>query len=376
MATRTDDSCDPDGTMGTTIAPGPPARIIPEYRSESLRRTTTTRATAPSVVLMFSPLVLTAIAIAVAGTLCLAVGTHLQHRGVKCSRPDDDTGPGARVLQAMRQPVWLLGTALIVIATVMNVVALGLAPVALVQPVGCLSLIAAAVISSRSLRIPIGPGLLCGIALTVVSVGIFVGVSAGFSRESRVDDASVAVLCWLLAGLGIAGWGIAGAKSGHLARVIAAGVIFGAVASAVHVLAAEVLAAIRSGAAGSPTAAADWAAGLDPAFWMLGALTAVAVAIGAWLVQTAYASGPPETVLAGLTVIDPMIAIVIGAAVLGEYSRMPGAVLLLLAASGAAALAGIATVVRHHPDFAKREPIGVSSPLVETDGAPASNRRG
>jgi hypothetical protein len=46
-------------------------------------------------------------------------------------------------------------------------------------------------------------------------------------------------------------------------------------------------------------------------------------AIGAYFVQTAYASGPPDLVIAGLTVIDPIVAIVIGLAVLREADGAP-----------------------------------------------------
>lgn len=303
---------------------------------------------------MLITIVVIAIAVAVVAALCLAVGTHLQHRAVRGSGAADRDRPGAGVARALTQPVWILGAGLIVLATVLNVAALGLAPVALVQPVGCLSLVAAVVISARSLGIPVRRGLVIGISLTIASVAVFVGVSAGFAQETRATETTVSLLSWLLLCLSLLGLLVAHGRTGHLARVACAGILFGAVASAVHVVAVEVLAAIRTGAAGAVAIGAT--AAPTPRLWALAGLTAVAVAIGAWLVQTAYASGPPETVLAGLTVVDPLVAIAIGAILLGEYAAIPPLGMLVLALCGASAFVGIATVVRHHPELAATRP--------------------
>ena len=39
--------------------------------------------------------------------------------------------------------------------------------------------------------------------------------------------------------------------------------------------------------------------------------------------QTAYAVGPPDLVIAGLTVVDPIVAVGIGVLVLGEAQNAP-----------------------------------------------------
>ena len=49
----------------------------------------------------------------------------------------------------------------------------------------------------------------------------------------------------------------------------------------------------------------------------------LATALGAYFVQTAYSTGPPDLVIAGLTVVDPLVAVVIGIVVLGEASQAP-----------------------------------------------------
>ena len=100
---------------------------------------------------------------------------------------------------------------------------------------------------------------------------------------------------------------LARSRAGHLARVAAAGIVFGCVASGAHVAAARFLAG----------------EGLPLPVWIVIAALAPASAVGVWLVQTAYASGSAATVLAGLTVIDPIAAVTVGTVVLGEYGTLP-----------------------------------------------------
>ncbi len=339
---------------------------------------------------------LTAIALAAIGALGLAVGTHLQHRAVReapmLEGPSTETHRAdAAAARALTRPVWLLGMGIVVLATALNVVALGLAPIALVQPVGSLALVCAALISALALRVPLSRGLLVGISLAVLSVAVFVGVSSRFALETRATDSSTALLSWLLLGLCLLGLLAIRLRTGHIARVACAGVIFGGVASAVHVVAVEVIARL---AAGTPGPVSEAVRGIDAnpvstlGLWALVALLAAASGIGMWLVQTAYASGPPETVLAGLTVIDPLTAIAVGAMLLGEYDRIPLPGILVLVLSGATALLGVFLIVRHHPGLARAErPRGrVGSPtrrtqiqgpleIVAADGAASRNRR-
>ncbi len=68
--------------------------------------------------------------------------------------------------------------------------------------------------------------------------------------------------------------------------------------------------------------------------------------------QQAFASGPPEVVVACLTVVDPIVAVVLGVALLGE--GVPDAPLPLMFGCAAAAAAGVAALARHHPDASAR----------------------
>jgi drug/metabolite transporter (DMT)-like permease len=66
-------------------------------------------------------------------------------------------------------------------------------------------------------------------------------------------------------------------------------------------------------------------------------------------VQTAYSSGPPDLVVAGLTVIDPLVAVSIGIIVLGEAADAPLWAVLAFVIAGAVAIFGVVSLARHHP---------------------------
>ncbi|BDZ53230.1 hypothetical protein GCM10025870_03030 [Agromyces marinus] len=74
-----------------------------------------------------------------------------------------------------------------------------------------------------------------------------------------------------------------------------------------------------------------------------------ATALGAYFVQNAYASGPPDLVIAGLTVVDPMVAVLIGIIVLGEASQAPLAANITFAVTGAIAIWGVFLLAKNHP---------------------------
>jgi hypothetical protein len=71
--------------------------------------------------------------------------------------------------------------------------------------------------------------------------------------------------------------------------------------------------------------------------------------VGAYFVQTAYSVGPPDLVIAGLTVIDPMVAVLIGLIVLQEAATAPWPALVGFAIAGAIAVYGVISLARNHP---------------------------
>ena len=74
-----------------------------------------------------------------------------------------------------------------------------------------------------------------------------------------------------------------------------------------------------------------------------------AAALGGYFVQTAYSVGSPDLVIAGLTVIDPLVAISIGIVVLGEASEAPWWAIPVWMLAGALAVIGVFQLAKHHP---------------------------
>jgi drug/metabolite transporter (DMT)-like permease len=83
---------------------------------------------------------------------------------------------------------------------------------------------------------------------------------------------------------------------------------------------------------------------------------AAAGGLGSWFVQSAYSSGPPDLVIAGLTVIDPIVGIAIGITILGELRPDVHAVTAIaMAAAAVLAIVGVIALSRHHPEVTKRK---------------------
>jgi hypothetical protein len=292
-----------------------------------------------------------AISLAALGAFCFAGAAVLQHGAVSAeSAGSAGGGSGSgesltlRGLRAVaRQPGWLTGLALAGSGTLLHALALVLAPLSVVQPIGVLAVPVAVLLTSlRSRRTPDG-AIVGWVALAVAGVGVFVLTSARTAVSSEPQPGAtlvaglvVAAIVALLAGLGLA-------RSGWLrciACATAGAVAFGLVSGLVRAVSQS----ITPGLAGL----------LDPA--VAGAVAAIgaAVVIGGWLVQQAFASGPPEVVIACLTVVDPIVAVILGAVLLGEGAATPPAVFLLLTAAATAAAIGVVGLAKHHPDAAVR----------------------
>jgi len=288
-----------------------------------------------------------AIVLAVLGAACFAGAAVLQHGAVTAgSHREEDDQPGKVVSlrglrEITRRPGWLAGLALAGTGSALHATALVLAPLSVVQPLGVLAVPLAVLLTAmRTDRTP-AAGVVVGVLLTIAGVAVFVGAAAGTAVSSPPPGqatlvAGIVVACVVLAlaGLGFArsGWvrcvacAMAGATAFGLVSALVRAVSQSVVAGDVGLFALPVLAAV---------------AGI-----------AAAVLVGGWLVQQAFASGPPEVVIACLTVVDPIVAVLLGAVLLGEGVATPAETWFLLAGAAITATAGVIALARHHPDAA------------------------
>jgi hypothetical protein len=295
------------------------------------------------------------IAIAIVGALFLALGAQFQHRGVQrvdekhaerlaaegAAAEDVSAATGglgaiiASTLRLLRSGWWLLGTALYGIAILCQLTSLGFAPITVVQPIGVVALVITSIVNSRVSKVELSAGAIRGIVLCVVGVGIFVGFAAATTGDYAIDTrAMVIVLSILVIVVFVLALAYLLFRSRFRAifYVISAGILFGFVATIAKVT-------INRFLAGN----IDWLA-------LLGLAGIIAAGgLGSYFVQNAYKVGAPDLVIAGLTVVDPMVAVIIGLTVLGEAAETPVWVLFIWVASAAIAIVGVFQLARHHP---------------------------
>ncbi|WFR65987.1 hypothetical protein P9139_12955 [Curtobacterium flaccumfaciens] len=75
----------------------------------------------------------------------------------------------------------------------------------------------------------------------------------------------------------------------------------------------------------------------------------VAASLGGYFVQNAYSSGSADLVIAGLTVIDPIVAVGIGVIVLEEAAGAPFVAVAGFVVAAAIAITGVFLLAKHHP---------------------------
>lgn len=286
------------------------------------------------------PAILIGIPLAVLGAVFMSFGAQYQHRGVQkvereSQRAGDSGLSGGQLVRLLRRPSWVLGTVMLGLAIVCQLSALSFAPLILVQPIGAISLVITTLLNARISGHTPTKRSITAIALCVGGILVFVTVAALYATESPVSDPQLLTVLAILAGVVVvlgAMWLALRKRMRALFYIVAAGIVYGFVAT----LAKIVISRIQSGDF-------EWLTVVCVVALLVG------TAMGAYFVQTAYSSGPPDLVIAGLTVVDPIVAIVIGLAVLGEARGAPFGAYIGFVIAGALAVVGVFQLARHHP---------------------------
>ncbi|MFS0867520.1 DMT family transporter [Microbacterium sp. 179-B 1A2 NHS] len=286
------------------------------------------------------PAILIGIPLAVLGAVFMSFGAQYQHRGVQkvereSARAGDSGLSGGQLVRLLRRPSWVLGTVMLGLAIVCQLFALSFAPLILVQPIGAISLVITTLLNARiSGHKPTGRSI-TAIALCVGGILVFVTVAALYATASPVSNPQLLTVLAILVGVVVVLtvlWLTLRKRMRALFYIVAAGIVYGFVAT----LAKIVISRIQSG---------------DFEWLTVACVVALLVgtALGAYFVQTAYSSGPPDLVIAGLTVVDPIVAIIIGLTVLGEARGAPFGAYIGFAIAGALAVVGVFQLARYHP---------------------------
>ena len=288
----------------------------------------------------FEDLRLLAIFLAVLGAIFLSVGAQFQNDAVTDQHAATSKRGGLNIgqlLSLLKRPRWLIGTVFLGLAIVSQLSALALAPLIVVQPIGAIALVITSFLNARIYRLKLDRRTLLSVAVTMLGVGSFVSFAAQGAKDQLLTDQQLLLIVGALVSL-IAAFAalflFTRKSAGPLHYIFGAGVLYGFVAS----LAKVVLLRIRQG---------------DFEWLTLLALLALigATVLGGWFVQNAYASGPPDLVIAGLTVVDPAVAIGIAIVFLGEAQQADPFQIAGFVVSGMVAIAGVLMLSRFHPQL-------------------------
>jgi hypothetical protein len=287
---------------------------------------------------------LLAIGLALLSAVSLAYGALLQHRGVSGVATEPGPLRLRTILRLLGSPYWVTGLLTLGAGVVANVIALSLAPVMVVQPVGAFSLVISILLGALHRGLSIDRSIVAAVAVCVVGVTGFVTVSALVATSSPTSGreahvlALLALACTVVALVGI----LTIRHPRQLLLISGAGVLFAFCATNMHVVSSHIV-------------ATGLGAGLASLPWLNAIALAASGLVGSWLVQSSYSAGPPEMVIAGLTVIDPIIAVVLGATLLGEAADAAVLPLLGMTLFGVLACAAVVVLSKHHPDAVEAE---------------------
>lgn len=284
-----------------------------------------------------------AISLALVGAVFLSMGAQFQNDAVTEHHAPKQLKIGSlglkQVLDLLRRPRWLTGTSFLVLAVLFQLGALALAPLIVVQPIGAVALIITSLINARIYKIRLDHRTLIAIGITTIGVAGFVLFAASSATQVEMSDQKLLQVVGILVVLLLVFGGLfysSKGKVGPLNYIFGAGILYGFVAS----LAKVVITRIYQGDY-------NW-------LTLLAAAALVgATLLGGWFVQNAYASGPPDLVIAGLTVIDPAVAVGIAIVILGEAANAGGVQVIGFGLSGLVAVAGVLMLSRVHPQLSK-----------------------
>lgn len=286
-----------------------------------------------------------AVVLAVLGAFFLAIGAQRQGSAVKA-----DMGGLALssrgFVRLVRNPRWVLGLGLLGAGMLCNMVALVSAPLTVIQPIGAIALVITTVVNSKDQGITINRPTVVAISSCVTGSALFVLLAVNATVENHHVDPGEELTIVLLLALAVGTFGGLAAmfrhRMGAFVYILGAGVLFGFVAVLTRIIGRDLL-------------AANGQFLLNVQWYSVVAIIA-AGGLGSWFVQNAYSSGPPDLVIAGLTVVDPIVGIAIGITILGELRPdVPPVLAVSMAVAAVVAIVGVIALSRHHPEVAKRK---------------------
>jgi drug/metabolite transporter (DMT)-like permease len=282
--------------------------------------------------------------LAVLAAVLFAVGAVLQHEAAELSR----TARGLSLRRLIKRRRWMLGQSATVLGTLTQVVALAVAPVAVVQPILAVTLVMS--LAFRAVRNRTAPLRLelVGAALTTGGLAVFLLAAEPESSAGHGPPSSLEVIFAVALSLSLV---LAATLLGHGAHgALACGGVAGIAAGIAAVLISVGVRSLQEN---------GWAKALaGVTVW--GAVLVALIAIVAG--QQAYARGALAWSLPALIVLDPLAAIPAAWLLLGEQLE-PGSAGIWVPAALVAAV-GVVVLARTGQPHAAEE----SGPASDESG--------
>lgn len=297
---------------------------------------------------------LLAICLALLSAVALAVGTQLQNGAVDLQKKAAITGRShltfKQLLSIAKNPRWVSGLAVSAFALALQFSALTLAPLILVQPIGAIALVVTSIINARITKNKLNRGSIIAVSMSTLGLGAFVLMAHQVSVEPNIDDSALIDILLMVAAL-IAIFAFiffkGSSRFNPLTFIIGAGVLYGFVATLTKV----VIKRSFSQGGFNRLITLNFEPFTDILTFLAILALVTAAFLGGWFVQNAYTSGPPDLVIAGLTVVDPLVAVSIGVVLLNEAMDAPLGIILGFIGSGAVAVTGVYLLSKYHPEL-------------------------
>lgn len=259
-----------------------------------------------------------AVVFALLSALTVAWGTILRHQVAEQTSGDPDDARRAPVLAAIARPRWWAGVLCALAAYGLQVIALGFGTLLVVQPVLVLSLMFTLPLAARFDGRRVSHQEMAWAGLLTVAVGVLVvwGRPLPGTTSPPLSRWILALVIGAAILIAIAWYS---SRQPLRRRALFLGAITGAIMGYLAVLAKSVVDQFTSEGVGGLLT-----------HWEIYGLIASAI-IGTLVQQASFNAGSLENSLPAMTVVEPIVAFVLGYAILGERFQIKGAQWLLMA---------------------------------------------
>ncbi len=309
--------------------------------------------------LPYDPAQMIGIPFALAGAVFMSVGAQMQHAGVSRVGRDGDgiDKSGLNIKQLVKllgRPLWLAGTIMLGLAVLLQLTSLAFSPLIVVQPIGAVALVITTFLNARVSRVRLNRPSIWAVVMCVGGIGLFVTIASMSARNTRVtqdDLVQILVLLGFVMLVLSVLYAVFRKHASALYYIIGTGLLYGFVATLAKVVLTRII-----------------QNDMDVLTWVCLIALLGAATVGGFFVQNAYSSGPPDLVIAGLTVIDPLVAVAVGILVLDEAAQAQWYDIAAFGLAGLIAVVGVFLLARFHPqthndiDAALRRPASSRRP--------------